>query len=72
VRLKKPDRLGVITRINDQGQPLNLLVNGGDGPGLIGEEEDAAKMLHVVDLKKIIWAWHPNGKLKSDKLETKR
>lgn len=63
VCLKNPDRLGVVIGMDgdgDNGLPQNLLVNGDeDEPGVYGEPEGAAKLMHRVAPSRLVWFWRP-------------
>jgi hypothetical protein len=58
VRLKRTKLWGVVTRVLEDGTPVDALVQGGR-PGLVGEETDAAKMVHGVDPASIAAVWSP-------------
>jgi hypothetical protein len=64
VCLSKPPRLGVMTRAKSDTAGPDALVNGGDHIGLVGEDQDAAKLIHNFNPSLIQWFWSPSNEKK--------
>lgn len=56
--------LGIVTRLDEEGRPLDILSGGTTPVGRLGEDAGAVRLEHRIDHRDIHFLWQPNSQLR--------
>ncbi|MES2442109.1 MAG: hypothetical protein V4574_04710 [Pseudomonadota bacterium] len=59
------NRYGIVTRLDEHGRPLDVLMGGVTSPGPLGEAAGTARMAHRIDHRDIHFVWTPDAQPRS-------